>query len=271
MENEKEPIIPDYSLQEKFMSSKKKYLSSLKAEEIRVYKKLAFNIALTILILIIISYLGIPFVNVLGGFWQAVNGRDKPASTQTSSSPLIKPRIEPIPVAVNTNNLEVKGYTSPSVTIKGTLNNANLADTISDSDGEFTFSSVKLKEGLNKLTFKAVGTNGQESDEEVIEVTLDKKPPKLEISNPPDNAKYGANLKELAVVGTSEGDAIVSINDFQAIVSKEGSFTFSLPLKGGVNKIKITAKDLALNQTTIERTVQSDLPIEATISAQSAQ
>lgn len=243
-------------------SQKKSYRTSLKEEEKKVYKRLGIITTLTAVVLLIIFFLGIPFVNVLGNFWQFVRGGEKTIVTQ-NTAPVIKPRIEPIPLAVNTETLEIRGYSSSGVTVKATLNNSSLPQTQTESDGSFSFTSIKLKEGLNILVFVAVSSNGTESEDESVSVTYDKKPPKLDLSNPPDSTRYGANLKELNVTGTTESDAIVNINDFQAIVSKEGEFSFSLPLKGGANKIKVTAKDLAGNQTTIERTVHSDLPVES--------
>lgn len=247
--NQKRQKLPEYS-----------YGRSLRSEEFRTYKRVGLFTLLTAIILTVLYLWGITFVNSIGSFWQIFKSKDKAVASQSSSSTqLPTPRIEPIPSAVNTDSIDVKGYSSANLTIKIYVNDSLFADQLTGVDGSFT-AKVRLKTGNNTLAFLAVDSSGKESNKVTVSVSLDKTPPPLTLNSPPDGAHYGANLKEIVVSGKTDPEATIIINDFQAIVSQDGSFSLSLPLNGGANKIRVVAKDIAGNQTTQEITVQSDMP-----------
>jgi hypothetical protein len=112
--------------------------------------------------------------------------------------------------------------------------------------GTFTAKDVKLEEGVNTITVRAVSLAGNTGSASV-KVTVDSIPPRLMITTP----KMGSvtNRKMITVSGTvDKPSAMVKVNGTPVQVSK-GMFTFSsLTLAEGSNTITATAIDRAGNQ-----------------------
>ncbi len=103
-----------------------------------------------------------------------------------------------------------------------------------------------LKKGNNKVYVKAV--NKETKDErksQTYDVMLNSDKPKLDISQPQDNSKTGNN--DLKIVGSTNKDVLIKVNDFPVVVDAGGNFQTSIRLKDGDNKIVITAQDNAGN------------------------
>ena len=119
---------------------------------------------------------------------------------------------------------------------------------------------MPLEQGENEVYTTAKDATGNESrPSTVYKVIIDRKPPKLEVTEP----EQGATITEeedkqtfVIVGGTVEENTIVIVNGHQAIVRGEGDFEYKLLLSDeGEIFIKIEARDLAGNKTTIEKTV----------------
>ncbi len=112
--------------------------------------------------------------------------------------------------------------------------------------GAFTAKDVKLEEGVNTITVKAVSLAGNAGTASV-KLTVDSVPPKIAITAP----KAGAvtNKKMITVSGTvDKPTAMVKVNGTPVQVTK-GMFTLSsLTLAEGNNTISATAVDRAGNQ-----------------------
>jgi len=224
-------------------------------DEKTLKRKIGVLLALTIGLLLLVFFFGIPFVRFVGLLGQ----RLAPDETlnQTLATPPITPRLDYIPNFTNKNKIEVKGVSDPKVTINLTVNDKEALQAQTDTNGLFEFLNVSLREGSNNL--KITAKRGDVSSGEVsASVVFDKKVPNLEVTEPADNAFYPKETLTIKVTGKTEGDAIVNINDFQAIVDHEGNFTFDFPVTGGEQKVKITASDIAGNQKTIEKTFRVD-------------
>jgi len=140
-----------------------------------------------------------------------------------------------------TNNpvLKVKGYTDAvdsSVTING--NTVPLA-----ADGSFDY-PVALTEGSNTIKVVATDVAGH-SVEIQKKVTLDTNAPALTLSSPTPDAILSTNV--ITVTGTTEKNAVVTVNGNYAIVDSSGNFAATVTLAEGSNLIQVTSKDTAGN------------------------
>lgn len=112
--------------------------------------------------------------------------------------------------------------------------------------GTFTAKEVRLEEGVNTITAKAVSNAGNSATSS-IKVTVDTIPPKVSLSAPKDQTL--TNKKMITVTGTIDDPlATVKVNNTPVQVSK-GLFTLSgVNLAEGSNTITATATDRAGNQ-----------------------
>jgi cytoskeletal protein RodZ len=80
-----------------------------------------------------------------------------------------------------------------------------------------------------------------------------RKSPFLEISSPSE----GENVKEskIEIVGKTEKEALVTINDSPVLISENGDFSYQLELFSGENKIMIRAENKIGKKTEITRTI----------------
>jgi len=112
--------------------------------------------------------------------------------------------------------------------------------------GRFTAKDVKLEEGMNTITVKAVSQAGN-TGTAAVKVTVDSIPPRVMISTPKDMTV--TNRKTITITGTiDKTTAQVKVNNTPVQVSR-GMFTLSgLNLVEGTNAITATAIDRAGNQ-----------------------
>ncbi len=112
--------------------------------------------------------------------------------------------------------------------------------------GSFTAKDVKLAEGMNVITVRALSQAGNVGTA-TVRVMVDSVAPRLAITAPKD--KMVTNKKMIAVSGTvDKQSAMVRVNDTPVQVSR-GVFTLSgLNLAEGTNTITATAVDRAGNQ-----------------------
>lgn len=112
--------------------------------------------------------------------------------------------------------------------------------------GQFTAKDIKLDEGVNTITVKAVSLAGNVGKASV-RVTVDSIAPKLTITGPKDMTV--TNKKMIMITGTvDKPSAMVKVNNTLVQITK-GVFTLSsLSLQEGANVITATALDRAGNQ-----------------------
>jgi hypothetical protein len=114
-------------------------------------------------------------------------------------------------------------------------------------NGVFTAKGVKLREGPNIITAKAIGSSGNVGTS-TIKITVDTTPPNIAITVPRNPAM--TNKKTISVSGTVDDPAaVVMVNNTPVQVSK-GMFTLSsVSLAEGENAITATAIDPAGNRS----------------------
>jgi cytoskeletal protein RodZ len=78
--------------------------------------------------------------------------------------------------------------------------------------------------------------------------------PILEVSNPSNNTIV--KTEQVTILGKTNADAALTINDQSVTVSDDGSFKISLKLQPGINTITITSTNKFQRQTTVVRNLR---------------
>jgi len=179
-----------------------------------------------------------------------------PKDQQQSQTIILSPQLDPLPTAVNSTEIQITGKAKGDVTILLYVNEDQTEKIKVNQDASFTFSNVKLREGTNTISAKAMDEKNNTSDlSEVLMVQVKKSKPTLDILNPSDNAQISGETGVTTVNGKTDQDNSVTVNDRFVVVKSDGSFSYDLSLKEGEQTITIVAKDIAGNETIIERKV----------------
>ncbi len=216
-----------------------------------------FLIGASILILVVFIVYGFPAVLNLAGTIGNLSGK-KVSSTVNSNVAPSTPRFAEPYEATRSAQVTLSGAADSGISVEIFRNDQSLGIIIAGQDGTFTM-DADLSRGDNLFTAVAISESGQKSPtSDAYKVRFLSAPPKLEVNGPND----GDNLKDspVTVSGKSDPGTTVTVNDHLAIVTGEGSFSYSLSLGSGDNKIKIVVTDQAGNQTTKEITVKYETP-----------
>lgn len=205
----------------------------------------------TILVIALLLIFGVPaLINMSLLFARFKKDIPQPKSLTFLNKPVIEPTYE----ATNSAEIAIHGISDPNTTLTLYLNDQTKEENKIDQTGSFVFPSIFLKEGENKIYVKAV-LDKESLESEPITVVYDKKPPKIEITEPQDNQNYRGDQRYALVSGKTEETDSVLINDRLAILNADGSFTYRFLLNEGENKITIVAMDKAGNKVTVEKKV----------------
>lgn len=231
------------------------YRKSAKASEKVIYRRIGIVTLATVVIFAVTWFWGTSFINLLGFLAKP----EKPVQNQpTFSLPITKPSLDPLPKTTNSEKITIKGRASAGeeVTLESATGNLK---TTAGSDGSFSFDGVTLKKGLNLIKVY-VFDSSENKLEETFVITFDNTPPTLDISQPKNGQIFPSNIKNIKIVGTTEGGTEVFVNNLQAVVNPNGQFTFNYPAEKGILKFEIKATDKAGNtkKTSITVTVSSN-------------
>ncbi len=224
-------------------------------ENRKAQKRLLIAIGGSIGILLFIALFGL---KMLVGFSLLVD-RLRGASTsnqQTQSNLLLPPVIDPLPEATFSSTLSITGRGTAKNQVIVYIDDKQFKKFAVNDDGTFALSDIPVDEGEVSISSKITDDKGNTSDlSNIVHVTVDRKPPTLEVSKPDDGAKIQDGTHKATIEGKTDEDGRVTINDRIVVVRSGGTFTYAMPLSDGENTLKIVATDPAGNQTTIERRV----------------
>jgi len=153
--------------------------------------------------------------------------------------------IDPIPSATSSSTIIFSGTSLSYDSLEIYLNDEK-RDEIKISD---TFSSdiQGLEKGNNTLYFIAKSSKTKKTEKtQEFEITYKNEKPKLEISEPGENAK--TNKEDIRITGTTDREVTIRINNQPIVVDSEGKFTTLFRLKEGENTIEVIAEDIVENQ-----------------------
>lgn len=202
---------------------------------------------LTLFLVILLLFIGIPALIRLAVFLGEV--RNSPEPIQTGD--VIPPppvRFHSLPEATNSANLKISGFAEGGSTVEIFLDGESAVKVLAENDGTFLTSSLVLTPGANEVYAVAVdeaGNRSLESDKQTV--SLDTEPPELVISEPEDGATFSAPENRITLKGVSEPGVTLRVNDKIVLVNPEGNFNYQLTLSEGENTIRVAAADQAGN------------------------
>lgn len=180
-----------------------------------------------------------------------LNGSEEKTNTNETPSYIAPPVLDPQPDATNSARIHVSGVASAGTQdqIKLYVNDEVLDVTHPKTNDMFTFDNVPLKEGENEIKAITIIKDKKSDYSSPITILYLKEPPELIIDEPKDGDSFNGDDSPFMVKGKTNPGARVTINDFLPITKDDGTFSYSLPLQNGENKIKVIATDKAGNKT----------------------
>lgn len=226
----------------------------LRTEEKKLYHKLIATFIFFLIGFFLFIYAGLPLFAKITATLTLLR-RETPITETSQKFPLFPPVLNPLSEATNSSYIKVSGYGENEATIKILVNDKEAAKVLADKEGKFLSSRLLLSEGINTITALTTKDQQESSPSAPLSITYKKTLPKLEITSPSENEKFSGETKEITIKGETDPGNRVTINDRFVIVDQNGKFNKMVTLTEGENKFKITAVDLAGNQTTVERKV----------------
>lgn len=166
------------------------------------------------------------------------------------------PVLSQLPDATNSATLTVNGTATAKGQVVLYLNNSEYKRMTVGADGTFSFSDIPVDETTYTVSAKLTDGKSAFSDpSNVISTIIDRTPPKLTVDTPDDNATINDGTRHVTVSGKTDPDAHVTITGRVVVVRSDGSYSYSMPLNDGANKLEVIASDEAGNTTTIDRNV----------------
>lgn len=201
--------------------------------------------------------MGIPLLIRFAVFVGNLKSAPEPASQKLIAPP--PPTLDPLPEATNSAQIAVSGLSQPNYLVEVYLNQREAGRITSQSDGSFK-NILTLSEGENEIYALAIDQEGNSSEPSgKIVVIYQTTPPDLEVTQPKDKENFISESNKIEVVGKTNPEASIWVNDHLVVVDKDGNFKYPLSLSLGENTIKVIAKDKAGNQTERVLTVSYSL------------
>ncbi|OGM24940.1 hypothetical protein A3D00_05390 [Candidatus Woesebacteria bacterium RIFCSPHIGHO2_02_FULL_38_9] len=225
----------------------------------RKYLKTAiFFGTLTIATITLVILVGVPAIAKLTSLLSNLN-KSSQLIEQNDTNPPPPPRINTPTDATNKFSIDINGSSEPGSSVEIFWND-NKDEVLAGSDGGFSF-NFKLRDGENTLYATAKDNFGNESQKsQEYKITLDNKPPTLEITKPKDGTSFfGSHQRLVSIEGKTENNASVIINDRLIIVNESGAFSYATTLNEDENHFTVKTTDKAGNSTEQSLTVNFTL------------
>lgn len=217
----------------------------------RVEAKTKKNLFLSILGIVLIFFLafkfGIPFLVNISLF--LAGAKDTQEQTLNENPGFIAPPIlDAFPSATKSAEILITGFASKNQIIHLYINDELIDRTEAEDDGSFRFEET-ITPGEIVIKAKAIEDKNESEFSNIISTAFKDAPPSLAISSPSDGQSFPKDEKSAEVTGTTGQDVRITVNGFWAITDSAGNFSYTLPLQGGENMIKIVATDTAGNKS----------------------
>jgi hypothetical protein len=237
-------MVKDYS------SKKKSRLTRL--EEKRNKKHAFLFTFLTIVLIIVLFFLGIPALIRFVVFIGDIRSSGK-APEIIDTIPPSTPVLQALPEATSSSKIKVKGYASAGSNVRLIVNGETKKELLVGNNGDFIFDGIVLKSGENKIKARAFDDAGNKSPlSETLTIEYDNEKPELEISFPEEGQEFFDKDKNITVEGKTDPDIKVYINGKLNFADYEGRFSANVELNEGENIITVKAVDKAENQQEIQ-------------------
>lgn len=199
---------------------------------------------------------GVPLLIRTAGLLGEINSSSQPVDRADDLAPGT-PQLRPIPKATTEATTDLSGFAETGSTVILYRTGSELARTVSNENGEFSFVGVELLDGENTFYVIAVDGAGNESGQSVRVTTVyDVLAPSLTITSPSNGESFiGENDRVVTVKGETDIGVRVRVNDRLAVVGTGGAFSTTVKLEEGTNTIRVLATDEAGNETESEISV----------------
>ena len=216
-------------------------------EEKRNIRQAIFYGGLTIFLALTIVFLGIPTLIKMAIFLGNLRASSLPIETKDTIPPN-PPVLISFPEATNSAQFSFSGFAEPASIVEIFLGATPVRQIVVGNEGIFNIDNLSLNLGKNEIYAITTDESGNKSSEsEKISVWYDNVPPNLEIIQPQDKTTW--ETSKIEIIGKTEPEVTILINNHLVIVDGEGNFKYSLSLSLEENIIKIIATDRAGNQT----------------------
>lgn len=156
--------------------------------------------------------------------------------------------IVEIPTATNSSTIKIIGKGEEGKKIFLYVNNKKQQEKELNEDNFEILAELEEGENLVYLITKDPKTN-EEKKSKIYRVIYKSEKPQLEIIFPKDGETI--NQEEIQVVGKTQKEVFVKINEMPVVVDADGDFKYQLRLEKGENIINVTASDIAGNETSL--------------------
>ncbi len=152
----------------------------------------------------------------------------------------------------NQTTYKLKGKSTPMVYIIASIDGKPVGQGMAGADGTFEIDLTLEGDGQYKVSVVARDMqSGKMSNPVEFMLLVDSTPPTLEVEIPEI-----VSSEKLTVTGKTEPMTAVFIDDNKVAVGMDGTFTYDITLKKGINSITIKAIDMVGNETIVEKYVK---------------
>jgi hypothetical protein len=223
-------------------------------EEARSIRRALIYGGLTLVLALGVIFFGIPALIRMAILLGDFRNSSQPVESKETLAPP-PPTFVPEPEATNSAILDLHGFSESGSLVKVFVNDES-QEVVASQDGTFVLTGIQLIAGNNQIWATAQNQTGNTSEEsEKMTIIYDNTPPDLEITSPTDKDSFYGDQNKVEVIGRTEANANVWVNDHLVVVGREGDFSYPVLLQEGNNPIKVSAKDLAGNETIKELSV----------------
>lgn len=219
---------------------------SRKQEKKSIRSALIFGL-LTVVLAIGVILLGIPALIKMAVFLGDLKSSSIPIETRDTippSAPIFTTSLE----ATNSSDINIAGYGEPGSTIILFLNEQEAEQIVADNEGLFR-TDINLSQGSNEIYSYSQDESGNKSAKSAtLSITYSNKAPKLEIASP-SGEQSSTDKDKITIVGATDPQINITINDHLVIVDNNGNFEYPVNLTNGENQINVVASDKAGNKT----------------------
>jgi hypothetical protein len=214
----------------------------------QITKKTVFLGSLTIILLALVLIFGLPMLIRFSIFLGEGKSRNNTEATEKKLPPLAPRLVIPFE-ATNSAMVSIRGFAESKVKVELFKNDISIGITEVTENGDFIFNKIGLDEGDNY--FSAVAStddSGSGDGSKSINLVYDKIAPLLTLTNPSE-ASLSVDSIDFDIIGITDKNASVIINNRIAAVDDSGNFKLKWQLNTGKNDLEVIARDIAGNET----------------------
>ncbi len=212
---------------------------------------------LTIIILIVTLVFGLPFLVKVSVLLGESKNKNSHQFTEKMMPPL-PPRLLLNYDATNSAVINIRGISEPKTNVKLLKNDVLIGQEMTLDSGDFVFDNIILDEGENQ--FVAIASNeklGSSELSKMVRINYDNVLPSLIMLNPSEDT-LKVDTADFDIIGQSEKDVSVKVNNHYAMVDDTGKFKLKMQLNSGKNDYEMVVRDLAGNEVKKKITITYD-------------